>query len=235
MYSAATASDIRLHSRLMHLLVRLIAASGVVVVALSCQSSGSRTAKAPLPLSTTAAAALIEQSLAERSITTAPAEPIALRETTPDALFGALHTQTFRVTEGTYANDTFAVTEQAAVPLGTGFGGPGIVDAHVGDADSDGQPDLTFAYGSGSGIKRFEIGVYDRPGDGIRGEPRTRRVGFSYRDPVRFETADQRLEVWDNNRNLKLGDIVASGDRLIFRAKADLPRVVRERMLEPQF
>lgn len=179
------------------------------------------------------ASTLIGQALPETFSGDDPAPDV--RETTPKGLFEALATQTFRLQSGDRANDTWAVTTTGeAASLGTGYGGPGIVAFHLGDIDANGAPDLAYASGSGSGIIRYEVGIYDRPGDPLRAAPRTRRVPLSYRNPLTFRSAAGGLEVWDAHRNQKVGLITAAGEELRFTPATPLPQGVRERLLEPR-
>jgi hypothetical protein len=197
-----------------------------------CQASGDKADAMPARVTPPIAASRIGQALPD-AVAARDRTP-AVRETTPAGLFDALATQTFRVEDGVRANDTFAVTADEAVSLGTGYGGPGIVAFHLGDIDGNGAPDLAYAYGSGSGITRFEVGIYDRPGDPLRGQVRTRRVPLSYRNPLRFQEVEGGLEVWDTHRNEKVGLITAAGDDLRFVPVIPLPQGVRERLLEPR-
>lgn len=208
--------------------ITLVACAG----AGGCQASGDAADAPPTRVTLPVASSRIGQAIP--NMIAGDDQTPAVRETTPQGLFEALATQTFRVEEGIGANDTFAVTADEAVALGTGYGGPGIVAFHLGDVDGNGTPDLAYAFGSGSGIIRFEVGIYDRPDDPLRGQARTRRVPLSYRNPLQFREVDAGLEVWDANRNEKIGLISAAGDELRFVLTAPLPQGVRERLLEPR-
>ncbi len=90
-----------------------------------------------------------------------------LEETTPDGLFDEMGVQTFRVRDEPdelYAFETFAVTDEEVVPVGSGAGGPGITAFTIADADGDGRADLLYVSGSGRSIKSYDAGSIDRPG-----------------------------------------------------------------------
>ena len=159
-----------------------------------------------------------------------------VEETTPAALWDAMYAQTFRVSDDLYQFESFAVTDRDTALLGAGSRGPGLVAGKVGDLDADGRPDYTFATGSGSGNKRYEIGVLDRTGDPKTGPLRQRVARFSYRDPVSFSDHHDGggYDVRDDARGVTLGVLRGDGDALRFAPADDLPRNVRERFIEPR-
>lgn len=198
-----------------------------------CAASGDNRAARPKRVSPDTASAQIAK--AQPPSGSRAGDALRVIESTPDGLFESLATQTFRLQTGINANDTYAVTADQAVQLGTGYDGPGIIGFHLGDIDRNGEPDVAYAFGSGSGVTRYEVGVYDRPGDALRGQSRTRRVPLSYRNPLRFEESDDGLEVWDQPRDELLGLIRAdSSGELRFTPATPLSRGVRDRLLEPR-
>ena len=170
-----------------------------------------------------------------------------LRETTPPGLFDAIAVQTFQVVSGPDRYETFAVTRDEIARLGTGLGGPGVMEFRPSDADADGEPDVAFLYGSGSRQKRYNLGLLDRPGyrppDPASLDPatlpaparlRVRDVDFSYRDPVVLRDDAGRLAVVDPARGVTLGVLRSRGGDLAFETADDLPRYVRQRLLSPR-
>ena len=208
--------------------------------------AGSKAPRQLLPSRVHASSASREIQAFERvrSPGLAQLEAPPVTETTPDGLWEAMRAQTFRVEEGLFAGESYAVARDSVVRLGAAYQGPGVIAMHLGDADFDGRPDLAYAAGSRSGIMRYGIGLVDRPGyeDPAPGEPlpadpadlRHRAIAFTYRDPVRFESSAVGLEVWDELKNIRLGRLVAVGEQIRFLPDAELPRNVRERFLEPR-
>jgi hypothetical protein len=197
----------------------------------------------PVPVSPAQAAPRVAGALPERIDGTAVPPP-TLRETTPPGVFEVLSVQTFQVTDGLYEFETFAVTEEEVIQIGTGFGGPGIIAFRPVDADDDGNPDLAYAFGSGQSIKRFGVALLDRPGyrpprvgefadPATRPAPpamRVREIDFFYRDPIELRGGDGAIEVWDPARNTRLGRLVGRGGRMTMEVEPDLPRFVRQRI-----
>jgi hypothetical protein len=171
-----------------------------------------------------------------------------IQETTPPRLFDELGVQTFRVTGGPAEYETFAVTDEQVLRLGSGFGGPGITAFSFEDADGDGAGDLLWAVGSGTGIKQYGVGLVDRPGfrpydandPPFEADPtprplRERKVALRYRDAVELRRNDAgQMEVWDSGRKVRLGRLRVIGDMATFEAESDLPPEVRRRFLEPR-
>lgn len=208
--------------------------------------AGSQAPKQFLPTraSPVSAAREIQSFERVRSPGLAQLDPPPVTETTPEGLWEAMRAQTFRVDEGLFAGETYAVAGGSVVRLGAAYQGPGVIATHLGDADFDGEPDLAYAAGARSGLMRYGIGLVDRPGyqDPPPGAPppadpadlRHRTIAFTYRDPVRFQASEVGLEVWDEMKNVRLGRLVAVGEQIRFLPDAELPRNVRERFLEPR-
>ena len=157
-----------------------------------------------------------------------------VEETTPPGLWEKMYAQTFRVSDDLYEFETFAVTDRDTALLGAGYKGPGLVAGKVGDLDGDGRADYTFATGSGSGNKRFEIGVIDRTGDPKTGPLRQRAAPFRYRDRVSFaDRAGGGYDVRDDARGVTLGVLRDENGNLSFAPADNLPRGARERFIEP--
>lgn len=68
--------------------------------------------------------------------------------------------QIFRVTDGPFARETFLISGETVLRLGTAFGGQGVTSIRVSDLDRDGSAELLFAYSFGSGIHQSWIGMY---------------------------------------------------------------------------
>lgn len=211
----------------------LLAAGLSAASAIGCRTPAADRAL-PQRLSESTASLRIERFERSRQPTLSPSVSFPVVESTPPGVWEALYLQTFRVTDGLFEYETYALTLDEVAQLGAGLRGPGVVDFALGDVDRDDEPDLAFASGSRSGLTRFGIGVIDRPVDNVRGALRQRRVPFSYRDPVRFGQSERGLEVWDVNRDIRLGRLVPAGARVRFMPESDLPRSVRERFLEPR-
>lgn len=220
------------------LLVQSVVVAGTLMT-VGCGGGPTRV-KGPTKLGEANAAAKIANELdAGRSLTSLP-----LRETTPEGLWDGIATQTFRITGGFYENESFAVTDAEAVQLGSGYGGPGIVFTLVEDLDGDGNVDLGYITGSGTGVKRYNIGVLDRPGyvpantatkrPAVAAPLRQRGVDFEYRDPVELRVTGGRIEVRDPARQVLLGTLRLSEDSATFEPARGLPLHVRRRFLRPQ-
>jgi len=71
-----------------------------------------------------------------------------------------MRVQVFRITEGTFVNESFLISGDTMLRLGTAVGGPGLTSMEVSDLDRDGGAELLFTYGFGSGIHQSRIGMY---------------------------------------------------------------------------
>jgi hypothetical protein len=71
-----------------------------------------------------------------------------------------LRAQVFRVTEGPFACESFLISGDAVLALGTAVGGRGVNSLEVADLDRDGSAELLFTYSFGSGIHQSRIGMY---------------------------------------------------------------------------
>lgn len=225
-------------SRAVSLVTRL-AAGMALLGAVGC-AGPSASEQGPTRLPETIAVERVANALnANRSLTSVP-----LRETTPEGLWEGIATQTFRITDDFYEDESFALTNTETVQLGSGYGGPGIVFTLVEDLDGDGKVDLGYVTGSGSGVKRYNIGVLDRPGyspansetnqPAVTASLRQRGVDFEYRDPVELRVTGGRVEVYDPARRVLLGTLRLTDDAAVFEPARDLPLHVRRRFLRPQ-
>jgi hypothetical protein len=67
----------------------------------------------------------------------------------------------FRVVEGPLENETFLILgDTQAIRLGEAEGGQGVSSLALSDLDGDGQSELYFTYGFGSGIHQSHLAVY---------------------------------------------------------------------------
>jgi hypothetical protein len=71
-----------------------------------------------------------------------------------------MQVQVFRVTGEAFARDSFLISGNKVLPLGTASGGQGLTSLVIGDLDRDGRAELLFAYSFGSGIHQSRIGMY---------------------------------------------------------------------------
>lgn len=74
--------------------------------------------------------------------------------------FENLVVQIFRVTDGPFARETFLISGETVLQLGTAFGGEGVTSLRVSDLNQDGSAELLFTYSFGSGIHQSRIGMY---------------------------------------------------------------------------
>jgi hypothetical protein len=71
-----------------------------------------------------------------------------------------LRVQLFRITEGAFENESFLISGDSVLPMGTAVGGRGLTSLEIGDLDRDGSAELLFTYSFGSGIHQSRIGMY---------------------------------------------------------------------------
>ena len=214
--------------------------------AVGCTGGPSAADLAPQRQSLSAAQPRIAADLERKRPTAVSFVTVPVVETTPDGLWEAMAVQTFNVTGDMHQYESFAVTEGDVEQLGSGFGGPGIIEYQLVDADRDGTRELAFVVGSGTGVKRYTVGLLDRP----QYEPvdpanppatkpapapmRQRAVRVSYRDPLTLKETAAGVEVWDPARQTRIGRITGGGGAVRFEPEANLPRIVRQRVLEPR-
>jgi hypothetical protein len=86
--------------------------------------------------------------------------PLPMQELPEPEVWVHLPVQIFRVTDGTFACETFLAYDGTVVKLGTAVGGQGITSLRVSDLDGDGTAELLFTYSFGSGIHQSRIGMY---------------------------------------------------------------------------
>ena len=84
-----------------------------------------------------------------------PLEEFPLPET-----WDTLRVQLFRITDGPFMNESFLISGDSVLPLGTAVGGRGLTSLQIGDLDRDGSAELLFTYTFGSGIHQSRIGMY---------------------------------------------------------------------------
>ena len=222
-------------------------AAGVVAAGLLSGCGGSSRVEMPARMTSGTASAKVNAFIARDTPTASDLTGLQLEETTPDGAFEKLGVQTFRVTEDLYQFETFAVTPTETIKIGSGLDGPGITEMRLTDLDGNDGPDLVFTSGTGRGNKQYSVGVLDRPGYEPAPDPeapatspvplRVRNVRLTYRDPLRFEQPGKLVEVWDDQRNVKLGTLRLSGDQrdsIVFVADAEIPAHIRRRFLEPR-
>ncbi len=205
--------------------------------------------RAPRPLTVDQARAKMVEAVRDQGGGTLFLMPV--EETTPAGVFDEMGVQTFRVLDEPdepFAFETFAVTDEEVVQVGSGLGGPGITSMTMTDVDGDGRPDLLYVAGSGRRIKSFNAGAVDRPGfekfdptrpvvEGEVQQPRPLRrrdVALDYRDPIELRQSPSGLEVWDSGRNVKLGVLEMRDDGANFVAADDLPTAVKRRFKSPR-
>jgi peptidyl-Lys metalloendopeptidase len=71
-----------------------------------------------------------------------------------------MRVQVFRITEGTFVNESFLIRGDSVLSMGTAVGGRGLTSLEISDLDRDGSAELLFTYGFGSGIHQSRIGMY---------------------------------------------------------------------------
>lgn len=230
------------------MLPRSVAALVVTVACLAVGCAGDTKPKPPQRVVLTDAEVRIVESLRKAGDGSTFLK-LVLEETTPPDAFEQLGVQTFRVKEDLYEYETFAVTDEEVVQIGTGLGGPGITTFLLADADGDGKPDLAYVGGSGRGVKSYNAGVIDRPlfepfdpavviNPAIKPQPRhlrKRDAAFSYRDPIELRPSDEGgFDVYDPNKKVRLGHLKLVGDRADFEPADDLPSAVKRRFISPR-
>jgi len=85
---------------------------------------------------------------------------LPLEEVPGHEAWETLRVQVFRVTEGVFAHESFLISGDSVLPLGTAIGGHGLTSLEIGDLDRDGSAELLFTYSFGSGIHQSRIGMY---------------------------------------------------------------------------
>ncbi|MEM1011024.1 MAG: hypothetical protein AAGI46_02245 [Planctomycetota bacterium] len=231
--------------------MRIVLVAGLAsLVGLAGCSSEPDVAPPPTPQSVEGARARLITQLEDQGGGTLFLLP--LEETTPDGVFENLGLQTFRVKDEpgeVFAYETFAVTSDDAIQVGSGSGGPGITSFTLADADGDGELDLVYVTGSGRGIKSYDAGAIDRPGfvpydpanPPLADQPvartplRSRPVALGYRDPIELRpvASGNGFDVWDPGRRVRLGRLVFREESADFVVADGLPRNVQQRFLSP--
>jgi hypothetical protein len=84
-----------------------------------------------------------------------PVEEVSVHEA-----WEQLRAQVFRVTEGPFARESFLISGDTVLALGTAVGDRGVNSLEIADLDRDGSAELLFTYSFGSGIHQSRIGMY---------------------------------------------------------------------------
>ena len=129
----------------------------LLLLALPFLASCTRPAGTGARVSTAEAEALLREVLLDANPDFNPGLEITLEETTTGEIWKRLGVQTFRWSD---AFQTYVIDRGQASALGIAFGGFGVTQMHVTDLDGDGHPELTYAYGWGSGLHRSHVAVY---------------------------------------------------------------------------
>ena len=75
-------------------------------------------------------------------------------------LWSALEAQVFKVSGGKFLNESFLIWESSVIQIGSAMGGQGLTSLVVADIDQNHQPELVFAYSSGSESVESRIGLF---------------------------------------------------------------------------
>ena len=86
---------------------------------------------------------------------------LVLMELTSEDIWKSLRVQIFRVTEGNaYLNESFLISEDRVLSLGTAVGGRSVTSMLLSDLDQDGLDELLFTFSFDSGTYQSRIGIY---------------------------------------------------------------------------
>ncbi|MGD2147085.1 MAG: hypothetical protein PVH41_10355, partial [Anaerolineae bacterium] len=159
----------------------------------------------------------------------------------PDA-WELMQVQVFRVTGEAFARDSFLISGDMVLPLGTAIGGQGLTSLVIGDLDRDGRAELLFAYSYGSGIHQSRIGMYAP----AYGEDRTHEAAIAYLGDMSLfkeDVSSVGVSVVESHaptltlRYLDtLGYLAIQGQvgqaELVLQVAEDLPDDVRQNLIE---
>ncbi len=90
----------------------------------------------------------------------------ALEDITTTEMRSRLHVQVFRVKgdTGGWDPDSYMLSASRVYPMGSGFGGSGLMEVRVCDLDSDGSDELVYVFSCGSGVHRSVVEAYQFDG-----------------------------------------------------------------------
>jgi hypothetical protein len=170
---------------------------------------------------------------------------LEIEELTPDYVWENLHVQIFRVIEGeAFINETFLISEERLLQMGTAAGGRGVTSMLISDMDKDGESELLFTFSFDSGTYQSRIGMYApsyneypilEPTITYLGD-----LGLSIREngdvDVRIVEADEaylRLKYLDTLGNLALRE-QNDGVVLSLKLNADLSDEIKDKLITDQ-
>ena len=106
-----------------------------------------------------AAEEMVREYLHSQKPNLSPNFPLPLPELPVPEVWEHLPVQIFRVSDGPFAGETFLISNETVLRLGTAVGGRGVTSMRVADLDQDGSAELLFTYSSGSGIHHSRIAM----------------------------------------------------------------------------
>jgi hypothetical protein len=185
---------------------------------------------------------MIRQHLHNEKPDLKPGFFLSLEEVPVQEAWEQLQVQVFRVEEGFLAPESFLISGDTVLPLGTAVGGRGVMSLEIGDLDRDGSAELFFTYSFGSGIHQSRIGMYAPAHDrnwvyeattGYLGD-----LALFKEDPstvgVRVVEADDAALTLRYRERLGVLAIMEGLDgqvKLLLQVAADLPDDVREKLI----
>lgn len=89
--------------------------------------------------------------------------------------------------------------------MGIGFGGYGVIDIHLCDFDGDGQQDLLYTDSSGSGVHRWEAGIFNMTtlhDTTVFASMGALKPQYYMADTILVETGDNQFDIYTARINL---------------------------------